>query len=67
MVSQIYQFLGSFFRKTRTIDNEPLNKVSLIVIILIDIFILVNVFSGLNDISRWYISPSDRVIAFKLD
>jgi predicted RNA-binding Zn-ribbon protein involved in translation (DUF1610 family) len=30
----------------------------LIVIILIDIFILVNVFTGLNDISQWYINPS---------
>ena len=58
MLSRIYRFIGSFFKKTRTIDNEPLNKVSLIVIILIDIFILVNVFSGLNDISQWYLSPS---------
>jgi hypothetical protein len=32
--------------------------VSLIVIILVDIFILINVFTGLNDISQWYLSPS---------
>ncbi len=32
---------------------------SLIVIILIDIFILVNVFTGLNDISRWALSPGE--------
>jgi hypothetical protein len=32
--------------------------VSLIVIILIDIFILINVFSGLSEISRWHISPT---------
>ena len=57
MLNQIYNFISSFFRKTRTIENEPLNKVSLIVIILIDIFILINVFSGLEDISRWHISP----------
>ncbi|MEQ8964000.1 MAG: hypothetical protein RLP02_39885, partial [Coleofasciculus sp. C2-GNP5-27] len=30
----------------------------MIVIILIDIFILINVFTGLNDISQWYISPA---------
>nr|WP_228060559.1 MULTISPECIES: zinc ribbon domain-containing protein [unclassified Coleofasciculus] len=30
----------------------------MIVIILIDIFILTNVFAGLDDISRWYIDPS---------
>jgi RNA polymerase subunit RPABC4/transcription elongation factor Spt4 len=31
--------------------------VSLIVIILIDIFILVNVFTGLHDISQWHLDP----------
>ncbi len=59
MLTKIYNFIGNFFRKTRTIDNEPLNKVSLIVLILIDIFIVVNVFSGLADISRWHISPTE--------
>lgn len=58
MFTQIRRFLRQFFRKSRTINNEPLNKVSLIVIILIDIFILINVFIGLNDISQWYISPT---------
>ena len=58
MLAQIRRLLSQFFRKSRTINNEPLNKVSLIVIILVDIFILINVFSGLNDISGWYISPS---------
>ncbi len=38
--------------------TTPINKVSLIVIILIDIFILVNVFIGLNDISGWILSPT---------
>lgn len=58
MFTQIRRFLRQFFRKSRTINNEPLNTVSLIVIILIDIFILINVFVGLNDISQWYISPA---------
>ncbi|MFN3680392.1 hypothetical protein [Thermosynechococcus sp.] len=31
---------------------------SLIVIILVDIFILINVFSGLREISNWPLSPS---------
>ena len=57
MFLPIRRFLNQFFRKSRTINNEPLNKVSLIVIILIDIFILINVFAGLDDISRWYLSP----------
>ncbi|AFY34472.1 zinc ribbon domain-containing protein [Calothrix sp. PCC 7507] len=58
MFIRIRQFLNQFFNKSRTINNEPLNKVSLIVIILIDIFILINVFTGLDDISRWHISPN---------
>jgi predicted RNA-binding Zn-ribbon protein involved in translation (DUF1610 family) len=58
MITQVRRFLSQFFNKSKTINNEPLNKVSLIVIILIDIFILINVFTGLNDISQWYISPS---------
>ncbi len=58
MFARIRRFLHQFFNKSRKINNEPLNKVSLIVIIFIDIFILVNVFVGLDDISRWHISPS---------
>lgn len=58
MWSRLRHLLARLFRKTRTINNESLNKASLIVIIIIDIFILVNVFTGLDDIGRWYISPS---------
>lgn len=58
MFSSLNRLLRRFFRQSRTINNEPLNKVSLIVIILIDVFILINVFIGLNDISSWYLSPS---------
>ncbi len=59
MFARIRRSLSRFFSKARTINNEPLNKVSLIVVILIDLFILVNVFAGLDDISRWHISPSE--------
>ena len=59
MILKLRRLLNRFFSKSRTINNEPLNKVSLIVIILIDIFILINVFTGLDDISRWYINPSE--------
>ncbi|MEA5617866.1 hypothetical protein VB711_08440 [Cronbergia sp. UHCC 0137] len=57
MFTTIRRLLNQLFSKSRKINNEPLNKVSLIVIILIDIFILVNVFIGLNDISQWHLSP----------
>ncbi|MEH2237917.1 hypothetical protein [Nostoc sp.] len=59
MFARIRRLLSQFFSKSRTINNEPLNKVSLIVIILIDIFILINVFTGLDDISRWHISSTE--------
>ncbi|MEH2080512.1 MAG: hypothetical protein V7K89_11040 [Nostoc sp.] len=59
MFARIRRILSQFFSRSRTINNEPLNKVSLIVIIIIDIFILINVFTGLDDISRWHISPNE--------
>lgn len=59
MLARIRRVLSQFFSRSRTINNEPLNKVSLIVLILIDIFILINVFAGLDDISRWQISPTE--------
>lgn len=58
MFSQIRRLWSRFLSQSNTIDNEPLNRVSLIVVILIDIFILFNVFSGLDEISRWHISPA---------
>ena len=57
MLRRFFRRIKRFFYKSRTINDEPINKISLAVIILIDIFILVNVFIGLDDIGRWYISP----------
>ncbi len=57
MLARIQRFINQFFRKSRSINNKPLNAVSLIVVIVIDIFILFNVFSGLDSISQWHISP----------
>ena len=57
MFSTIRRIIRRFFRKSGAINNQPLNKVSLIVIILVDIFILINVFTGLHDISQLHISP----------
>ncbi|WP_414577471.1 hypothetical protein [Anabaena sp. CCY 9402-a] len=58
MFTNIRRIFNRFSNKSRKINNEPLNRVSLIVIILIDIFILINVFTGLDDISRWHLSPT---------
>lgn len=58
MFTKLCRFLRRFLHRTRTVNNEPLNQVSLIVVILIDIVILSNVFIGLNDIAHWHISPT---------
>lgn len=58
MFRKIRNFIDLFFTKSRNINNEPFNKISLTVIIVIDLFILINVFLGLDSISRWYLSPS---------
>lgn len=58
MFSRVRRTLARFFNKSRKINHEPINKVSLIVIILVDLFILFNVFAGLDDISRWPLSPA---------
>ncbi len=57
MFTSIRRLFGQFWNKSRTIKNEPLNKVSLVVIILVDIFILINVFTGIEDIGQWYLRP----------
>ena len=57
MFTTLRRLIGQLFSKSRTINNTPLNRVSLIVLVVIDIFILVNVFMGINDIGQWYISP----------
>jgi predicted RNA-binding Zn-ribbon protein involved in translation (DUF1610 family) len=58
MFATIRRFLTQFFRKSRSINNKPLTKLSLIVVAIVDIFILFNVFSGLDNISQWHISPA---------
>jgi hypothetical protein len=57
MFTRVRRQFRRFFRQARTVNNEPVNRASLAVIILIDLFILFNVFSGLNDIGRWPLAP----------
>lgn len=59
MLNKIRNLFSKFFNNTGTLNREPLNKASLIVIIIIDIFILINVFTGLDSIGRWHLSPDD--------
>jgi hypothetical protein len=61
MFKKIRRLLNQFFNRSSTLKNEPLNRVSLVVLIIVDIFILVNVFSGLGDISGWHLSPDQAL------
>jgi predicted RNA-binding Zn-ribbon protein involved in translation (DUF1610 family) len=58
MFARVRRVLGRFFDRSRTMNNQPLNKISLIVILLVDLFILTNVFTGIDDISRWHLNPA---------
>jgi ABC-type multidrug transport system fused ATPase/permease subunit len=58
MFTRARRFVDNFFKKSRSINKKPLNPLSLIVIIIVDLFILFNVFAGLDQISRWQLSPT---------
>ena len=58
MFNKFRRLLDRFFRKSSRLNHQPLTAPSLIVVVFIDLFILVNVFIGLNDISNWHLSPN---------
>jgi hypothetical protein len=58
MFNKLRRLIQRFFRKSSTLNRQSLNVPSLIVLVLVDIFILANVFFGLNDISNWPLSPN---------
>jgi hypothetical protein len=50
---KLHNILLSFKNKTTKINNtEPLNKVSIILLILVDLFVIFNVFTGLSQASQ---------------
>jgi hypothetical protein len=56
--NKLRRLINRFFRKSSTLNRQSLNVPSLIVIVFVDIFILANVFFGLNDISNWHLAPN---------
>lgn len=54
-ISAIWQNLT----KANNLKQEPINKVSLFVLILIDLFVLWNVFAGLNSVQNIVLKPMD--------
>jgi len=59
MLNKVRNLFSKVFNNTSTLNREPLNKASLIVIIIIDVFILINVFTGLDSIGRWHLTPDE--------
>jgi hypothetical protein len=49
-----------FLRKSTQIHHEPINKISIVILILIDLFVVLNVFGGLASISQWPLSPAEQ-------
>jgi hypothetical protein len=48
---------GQVLRRSSTLDGEPLNKASLLVIVLIDLVLLANIVSGMAAIAQWPLTP----------
>ncbi|MFB2920885.1 MULTISPECIES: double zinc ribbon domain-containing protein [Aerosakkonema] len=65
MLSFFRRISNKFVEKLTNIRHEPINKTSLIILILIDIFVLFNVFSGLNSISQWPLAPYEEFPCFE--
>ncbi|MBC1260079.1 hypothetical protein FQK07_02140 [Synechococcus sp. BSF8S] len=51
------RLLKSLLQRSGTLNDQPLNKASLLVIVLVDLVLLVNIFSGMAAIGQWPLSP----------
>jgi hypothetical protein len=60
MLRWLKGFVRNLIRKSTHIRQEPLNKVSLVILILVDLFVLINVFQGLDSVGRWPLSPQEQ-------
>jgi hypothetical protein len=61
ILSFVKNIFNRLIQKSTQIHHEPINKISIIILIFIDIFVLVNVFSGLGSISEWPLTPSEEL------
>ena len=46
-----------------SLDDQPLSKAALVIILFLDLFILTSIFNGLDEHTRQLPSPEDRVPA----
>ncbi|MEB3224246.1 MAG: zinc ribbon domain-containing protein [Synechococcus sp.] len=59
MMRWLKRFFRNLVRKSTHVRQEPLNKVSLVILVLIDIFVLINVFQGIDSVGNWPLSPQE--------
>ena len=48
-------------RLTRITENEPLSPLSIVLVVLLDLFVLVNLFTGLSDQTKQLTSPDEYI------
>lgn len=64
MFSFVKKLFRQLIRRSTYIQHESINKASIIILVLVDIFVLFNVFSGLENIAQWSLSPQEEFPCF---
>jgi ABC-type multidrug transport system fused ATPase/permease subunit len=67
MLQSIRDKTRQFQQHLTRLDNQPLSKAALVVIIFLDIFILGSIFDGLADHTRQLASPDEQITPFCRD
>ncbi|HEY9828682.1 MAG TPA: zinc ribbon domain-containing protein, partial [Stenomitos sp.] len=60
MFAAIRRAIRQLVRKSTHVRHSSINKVSIVILILVDLFVLVNVFNGLDSIARWPLAPQEE-------
>ncbi|MBV5257783.1 zinc ribbon domain-containing protein [Synechococcus moorigangaii CMS01] len=66
MMRWLKRFFRNLVRKSTHVRQEPLNKVSLVILVLIDIFVLINVFQGIDSVGNWPLSPQEKYPCYRV-
>ncbi len=64
MFSFVKRLFRQLIRKSTHVQHESINKSSIVILILVDIFVLFNVFSGLDNIAQLPLSPQEEFPCF---
>ncbi len=67
MLRSIHEKARRFQQRLTRLDNQPIGKAALVVIVFLDIFILGSIFDGLADHTRQLTSPDERIPALCRD